>query len=69
MELNSALLIMARNENAICRREFWGESAKHVYLETCTSEGDSLILVNEAGGEAMFTPSLDDLIACDWLMG
>lgn len=67
MELNSALLVLSKIQNAMCRRAAWGESAKHVYLRSCARRGDSLILVNEAGGEAAFLPSLEDQLASDWL--
>lgn len=69
MVLASALIILSQIEHAICRRIKWGESVKHVYLQKCAIEGDSLVLVTEAGGEVIYLPSLDDLGANDWVTG
>lgn len=66
MEFSSALMYLCKVKNATCRRTGWGESAKHVYLLNSAKRGDSLILVNEAGGEQMYILSLDDQLALDW---
>lgn len=67
MEFSSALMYLCKGRNATCRRVRWGESVKHVYLSTCVKRGDSLVLVNEAGGEEPFIPSIDDHLALDWV--
>lgn len=64
-----ALLIICGNTNAICRREIWGRTAKHVYAETIPGEGERLMIVNEAGCLAYYIPSIDDLTANDWVAG
>lgn len=66
MEFSSALLYLSKFQNATCRRTSWGESVKHIYLNSDFSRGDSLILVNEAGGETQFFPSFEDYFSCDW---
>lgn len=69
MTLSSALLIISENENAICRRQKWGNSIKHVYVEINATEGQKLILVTDSGLLSYYIPSIDDLKAVDWLAG
>jgi len=66
MQYSSALQIICSNTNALCRREKWGKTVKHVYVESC--ESDQLIMTNEDGALFFYIPSIDDLLASDWLI-
>ncbi|MBD8156012.1 Thoeris anti-defense Tad2 family protein [Pantoea agglomerans] len=69
MQFSSALIIISKNDESICRRKIWGESIRHVYIEHCDKEGERLIFVNDFGKLNYYIPSIDDLTADDWLAG
>jgi len=69
MQFSCALLIICSNSDAICRRKKWGRTVMHVYAEVCSDDVERLIMVNEAGCLSLYTPSIEDLIAGDWLAG
>lgn len=69
MQFSSALIIISKNYESICRRKRWGGSVKHVFIESSGTENERLILVNDLGKLDFYIPSIDDLKAHDWLVG
>ena len=62
MRFDRALLILSKYCNVICRREKWGCTSSHIYLE----KGDKLLVMSGKGVISYFVPSIDDYTAEDW---
>ena len=68
MQYSCVLQIICGDYNALCRRKIWGRTIKHIYAETCTDEGNQLIMIHEDGSLSFYIPSIEDLMADDWLI-
>lgn len=67
MPYSCAMLIISNRDN-ICRRMAWGETATHIYTETCDNGEHMFFHVNHLGSLSHYIPSIEDLLAKDWVV-
>jgi hypothetical protein len=63
MQFSRALLLLSGSNNVMCRRETWGETVRHIYIEE-----EHLLIIDESGGLSFFMPSIEELRASDWIV-
>lgn len=61
-----AMSAISQNANAICRREKWGNTAYHVYIEPDADSDMQHVFMNEAGALNFYCPSPEDMLSVDW---
>ena len=62
MDFDTTLLCLSRADGLMCRRQSW-EEPHYVHIEN-----DDLHLLTASGGEEPFTPSVNDVLAKDWIL-
>ena len=61
-----AMSAISQNANAICRREKWGNTAYHVFIEPDADSDMQHVFMNEAGALNFYCPSPEDMLYADW---